>query len=142
MSTRVQDGTMMIREGLLFPDLAHIESLRYSNEWRTVPGIDSFALDRKLRAAGLHLFFIAGELRVIEMGWGASAIDRGIKRILARSHKNSLNCTEIRKVRTTHFLGFPYTAICAHSFHIQKDARLESDTERKSERHNKDWACG
>jgi hypothetical protein len=58
MSIRTQDGTMMIREGLLLPDSAHIESFRYSNTWRTVPGLDSFALDRKLRAVGLHLFLL------------------------------------------------------------------------------------
>ena len=132
----------MIREGLLLPDLARIESLGYSSTWRTVQVMDSFALDRKLRSAGLHLFFIAGELKVIEMGWGTKAIQRGIKRILARGSKNSLNCMEITQVRTTQFLGFPYTAIWAHSFHIQKDSMLQSDAQRKSQQQDRDWACG
>lgn len=132
----------MIREGLLLGDLAHIESLRYSNTWRTVPGMDSFALDRKLRAAGLHLFFVAGESKVTELGWGTSAIKRGIKKILAKGRKRGLNCMEITQVRTTHFLGLPSTAIWAHSFHVQKDTVLETEATRKLGSKIDDWACG
>jgi len=76
LSTDIQPGAMMIREGLLLPGSAHLESRSYSNTWRTMVGVDSFALDRKLRAAGMHLFFIAGELKVIELGWGAAASSR------------------------------------------------------------------
>jgi hypothetical protein len=141
MSTRIQDGTMIIREEFLLPDIAHIQSLSYSSTWRTLPEMDSFALDRKLRSAGWHLFFIAGEVKVIEMGWGTGAIHRGVKRILARGSKNSLNCMEITQVRTTQFLGFPCTAICGHSFHIQKNSILHSDAQRKSAQQDGDWAC-
>lgn len=133
---------MMIREGLLLPDSAHVESFRYSNTWRTVPGMDSFALDRKLRAVGLHLFFIADELKVTEMGWGTSALRRGIKKILAKGLKRGLNCMEITQVRTKHFLGLPSTAIAAHCFHIQKNAVLETEAARKSGSKMDDWACG
>jgi hypothetical protein len=141
-SPGIQNGTMMIREGFLLPDPAHIESLSYSKTWRTMAGIDNFAADRKLRAAGWHMFFIAGELKVIELGWGASAVRRGVKRILARGRKNNLNCMEIAQVRPTHCLGFPYVTIRALSFHVQQDAWLESDSERKSEQHSSDWARG
>jgi hypothetical protein len=139
-SSGIQNGTMMIREGFLLPDPAHIESLSYSKTWRTMVGIDNFAADRKLRAAGWHLFFIAGELKVIELGWGASAVRRGMKRILARGCKSSLNCMEVTQVRPTHWLGFPYVTIRAFSFHIQQDAWLESNAERKSKQKDGDWA--
>jgi hypothetical protein len=142
MTTRIQGGTMMIREGFLLQDLAGIESVDYSNTWRRVPGMDSCALDRSLGAAGWHLFFIAGELKVIEVGWGASAIHRGLKRILARGRKSSLNCMEITEVRSEQFLGLPYIAICAHSFHIQNNTTLLPAAERKSEQQDRDWACG
>jgi hypothetical protein len=142
MLTRIQDGTMMIREGLLSTDLAHIESLRYSDTWRMVPRMDSFALDRKLRAVGLHLLFIAGESKVTELGWGKSAIRRGIKRILAKGRKRGLNCMEITQVRTTHFLGLPSTAVWAHSFHVQNNTVLESEAARKIGGKINDWACG
>jgi hypothetical protein len=141
-STGIQNGTMMIREGFLLPDPADIKSLSYSKTWRTMVGMDSFVADRKLRTAGWHLFFIAGELKVIELGWGASAVRRGMKRILARGRKSSLNCMEIAQVTPTHWLGLPYVTIRAFSFHVQQDAWLDSDSERKSEEHRIDWARG
>jgi hypothetical protein len=132
---------MMIREGFLLPDPAHIESLSYSKTWRRMVGIDDFSADRKLRAAGWHLFFIAGELKVMELGWGASAVRRGMKRILARGRKSRLNCMEITQVKPTHFLGLPYVTIRAFSFDVQQDTWLESNADRKSEQDGSDWAA-
>ena len=132
----------MIREGLLLADSAHLESRSYSNTWRTLVGVDSFAVDRKLRAAGLHLFFIAGELRVIGLGWGAAALRRGVNRVLERGRKDNWNCMEITRVTRSHFLGLPCVVIRACSFHIQKDAMLQSNEQRKAEQRDADWACG
>lgn len=132
----------MIREGLLLPDSAHLESRSYSNTWRTMVGVDSFAFDQKLRAAGLHLFFIAGELKVIELGWGAAVLRRGVNRILENADKDNWNGMEISRVTRSHFLGFPYVVIRASSFHIQKDAVLQSNAKRKAEQGDRDWACG
>ena len=142
MKTDIQSGAMMIREGLLLPDSAHLETRSYSKAWRSVAGVDNFALARRLRAAGLHLFFIAGELKVIELGWGASAIRRGMKRILSRSRKRDLNCMEITQIRSAHFLGLPCVAIHGSSFHIQKGIMLKPNAERKLEQQDREWASG
>ncbi len=131
ISTDIQSGAMMIREGFALPDSAHLESRTYSSTWRSLTGVDSFALDRKLRGAGLHLFFIAGELKVIELGWGANAVRRGIKRILAGGRKLNLNCMQIKQVTSARLLGIPYVAIHACSHHIQKDSVLQSNAERR-----------
>jgi hypothetical protein len=90
----------------------------------------------------LHLFFIAGELKVIEPGWGANAIRRGIKRILNRSRKRDLNCMEITQIRPTHFLGLPYVAIHGSSFHIQKGIMLKPNAARKLKQQDSEWASG
>lgn len=142
MSTEIQNGAMMVREGLLLPDFAQIESLGYSKAWRTMTGLDSFAVERKLRSAGWHLFFIAGELRVIEFGWGASAVRRAMRRILGRGGKSNLNCMQITQVRHSRVPVFPYVAIRAYLFHIQKDALLASNIQRESKQQEQDWACG
>jgi hypothetical protein len=122
----IQSGAMMIREGFLLPDSAHLQSRSYSSTWRSLIGVDSFALDRGLSAAGWHLFFVAGEMKVMEWGRGAVAVRRGMKRLLARGCKASFNCMEITQVRPTYFLGFPCVAIRGTSFHIQNDAVLRS----------------
>jgi hypothetical protein len=142
MATDIQSGAMMIREGLLLPDSVHLEIQRYSTAWRSIAGVDSFALDRRLRAAGLHLFFIAGELKVMELGWGANAIRRGMTRILSRGRNCNLNCMEITQIRPSHFLGLPYVAIHGSSFHIQKDIMLKTNGERKLEQQDSEWASG
>lgn len=133
---------MMIREGFLLPKDWQIESLSYSNTWRTVVGMDSFAFARKLGAAGLHLFFIAGELKAIEWGRGTGAVRRAMNRILARGAKSYLNCMEITQVAPVHFMGLPCVSIRAFSFHIQKNAVLRSRVMRKLEQRNDDWAIG
>lgn len=142
MATDIQSGAMMIREGLLLPDFVYLESRRYSTAWRSIAGVDNFALDRRLRAAGLHLFFIAGELKVMELGWGANAIRRGMTRILSRGRKRNLNCMEVSQIRPSHFLGLPYVAIRGSSFHIQKGIMLKTNGERKLEQQDSEWASG
>jgi hypothetical protein len=142
MSTEIQSGAMMIGEGVSLPDSAHFESRPYSSAWRSVSGVDNFTFERGLRAAGLHLFFIAGELKVIELGWGAHAIRRGMKRLLTRNSKRNLNCIEITQLRSAHFLGLPYVAVHGSSLHIQKGVMLKSTAERKLEQHDNEWASG
>jgi hypothetical protein len=138
----IQSGVMMIREGFLLPDSADLGSRSYSARWRTVLELDSFDFDRKLRAAGWHLFFIAGEWKVIALGWGAAAIRRGVQRLLNNGRKSHVNCMEITQVASSRFLGLPYVAIRASLFHIQKDAVLHSSAERTLEDRHREWACG
>jgi hypothetical protein len=137
----IKTGAVMIREGVLLPECAHIETLSYSAGWRSVLNDDSFAVDRKLRAAGWQFFFVAGELKVIEPGWGASTIRRGINRILARGGKRNLNSMEITQVAAARFLGVPYVSVRAFSYHIQKQPVLQSNAERTLEQNDADWAC-
>lgn len=130
-STDIRSGTILIREELRLPDAANLETSPYARSWRTVVGVDSFAIDRQLRVAGLHLFLIAGELKAIGLGWGAAAARQGVNRILERSDRDGWNCLEITRLTRSHFLGFPYVVICACSRHIQKGAMLQSKSERK-----------
>jgi hypothetical protein len=137
----IKTGALMIREGVLLPECAHIETLSYSAGWRYVVNDDSFAVDRKLRAAGWQFFFVAGELKVIELGWGASTIRKGINRILARGRKRNQNGMEITQVAAARFLGIPYVSIRAFSHHIQKQPVLQSNAERTLAQNDADWAC-
>lgn len=141
MTTQIQSGAMMMREGLLLPDAAHIESASYSPTWRTMTALDSFGVERKLRDAGLHLFFMAGELKVTALGRGANTIRRGITRVLARGRKQALNCMQIAQIKPASLLGIPYVVVRAYSFHIQKDAMLQGHAERKLDQHNQGRAC-
>lgn len=135
----IHAGTMLMRQGVLLPDFAQIKTLDYSSTWRVVDEMNSSNLGQRLSLGGLHLFFIAGELKVAQLGWGA--VRRGLKRILAQSCKEYFNCTEIIQFTSAHFLGVPYVSILAHSFHIQKGTMLQSRAERMSEQNQRDRDC-
>jgi hypothetical protein len=137
MPNQILPGTMMMREGILLPDAAQVESQSYSSAWRTLTSIDSFAFDRRLSAAGLHLFFVPGKVQVLELGQGASAVRRGVKRILARVRKLDLNCLQVTKIEPTRILGLPCLAIHANSFHIQSGRVLQSSAQRRSEQNDR-----
>lgn len=115
------------------PNLAGIESRSYSPAWRTMVGLNNFTAEKTLREADLHLFFLAGELRVLQPGWGTGAIRRGVKRLLSMGRKSDTNCMEITQISPRRFLGLPYVAISAYRFHIQKGSLLHRQGDRKSE---------
>lgn len=130
----------MMREGILLPESAQIESRQYSDAWRNLIGVDSFAFDQKLSWAGLHLLFLAGKLEVLEFGRGPSAVRRGIKRILARLRKLDLNCMQVAEIKPIRILGLPCVAIRADSFHIQSGRPFQSGAQRRPEQDGRDWA--
>lgn len=130
----------MMRDGILLPESAQIESCRYSNAWRSLTGTDSFAFDQKLSAGGLHLFFLAGKLQVLEPGRGAFAVRHGVKRILARARKLDVNCMQLTGIKPIQICGFPCIEIRADSFHIQAGRTLQSRAQRRSEQNDRDWA--
>jgi hypothetical protein len=138
----IQPGTMLIREGFILPDSAEIKTAGYSITWRVMSEMDNSSLDRRLSLIGLHLFNVAGELKVVQVGSGAEAVRRGLKKMLDLSCRQYLNCTEITQITPRRFLGVPYVVILAHSFHIQKGTALQSSAERRSEQTQRDWACG
>jgi hypothetical protein len=142
LSPDVQSGAMMIREGFLLPDRADIESQSYSSTWRTMSGMNSWIAGQKLHEAGLHLFFIAGELKVTQLGSGRWAVGRAMRRVLALGRKSDFNCMEIAQVSIANVLRIPYVKISAYSYHLQSGAMLDSRGRRRSEQKDSDWARG
>jgi hypothetical protein len=48
--------------------LLGLESEACSGDWSVVKGLDGFALDRKIRAAGWNFLFMAAEVKVMFFG--------------------------------------------------------------------------
>jgi hypothetical protein len=119
-------GTMMVQEGLLFPDAVNLRTDAYSRGWRSVQALDSFSLGRNLAVGGWHLFFVAGHVTAIAFGHGNKSLCLAVKRIAAKVRALNLNCLELTKIVRKRFLGIPYVAISAGSFHIQKGWQLQS----------------
>jgi len=56
MAAKLKTGTLLIEEGVVFPDSLQVESEPYSNGWRIVEGLDGYGLDRTLSRAGWTCF--------------------------------------------------------------------------------------
>jgi hypothetical protein len=134
-------GTMMVQEGLLLPKVLEMESEAYSRGWRSVKALDSSSLGYKLAAGGWHLFFVAGQVTTISFGRGGDkSLYRAVKRIAAKVRALDLNCLEVTEIVRKHFLGMPYMAISAHSYHIQPGWQLQNTDERQRSQRDADWA--
>jgi len=130
MPNTIQAGTILVKQSTLLLSLA-VESEIYSENWRSLGTLESSGLDRKLRAAGWNLFFMAGELRAVVPAWGGqNTLRRGVKRLLAQTRLQHFNCLEVSHILRKHFLGIPYVSIAAHSRHIQEGCQIHSIEQR------------
>ncbi len=130
MPNQIQAGTIMVRQSASMRPLG-IESEPYSGSWRSLGARESSGLDRKVRAAGWNLFFMANELRAVVPVWGGqNALRGGVKRLLAQARKQHFNCLEVSHIFKKHFFGIPYLSIAAHSRHIQDGCQIQSIEQR------------
>ena len=124
MPYQIQAGTMMVYQSANLQALA-VESEPYFRNWHSLGIVESLGLDRLVRAKGWSLFFIAGEITTVVPAWGGHyTLRRGMKRLLARTRLQRLNCLEVTDVRRKYFLGIPYLSISAHPRHIQEACQI------------------
>jgi hypothetical protein len=136
-------GTMMIQDGSLLPTALGLKSDRFSEHWRQVEDIDSFSLDRKVRAAGWHLFCMAEQVKTIVFGRGGNTnVHRGVERLLAKVRSLNFNCFGLTEIVPRRFLGIPYVAISAQSYHIQEGLMIQSTNDRMRLQGAATWATG
>lgn len=142
MTTYVQVGTVMIREGFLLPHPLRIETESYSKCWRRLKVTNSLELGESIHGAGWNYFFNAAQIKATYLGWRpGKGADRAFARILLEVRKLSLNSVEITEISRRRFLGIPYTAISAHGRHIQQSQLLQAESERRRLQAQLDWAC-
>jgi hypothetical protein len=126
MRPSVQVGTILIEERPEIAQTLGLKSEPYSGKWSVVEGLDGFALDRKIHAAGWNFFFLAGEIKVGFLGsLGAAKIQNALRRIIAKLRPQNFNCLEVTGIVAKRFLGMRYTTVSAHSRHIQPSCYLD-----------------
>lgn len=126
----IQAGTILVKQSTLLQSLG-VESEPYCRNWRSLGILESSGLDQKVRAAGWHLFFMAGEVRAVVPAWGGqNTLRRGVKRLLAQTRLQHFNCLEVNHILRKHFLGIPYVSIAAHPRHIQEGCQIHSIEQR------------
>src|SRR6266851_3531091 len=143
MPPTVQVGAILIEEWPLMSQVLGLESEHYSGNWSLVKLLDGFALDRKVRASGWNLFFMAEEVKTMFFGaLGAKKIENALKRILAKVRLEDFNGLEVTGIVAKRFLGVPYVTVSAHSRHVQQSCHLDGAEARRMSQRDADWARG
>ncbi|MCI0423351.1 MAG: hypothetical protein L0387_03255 [Acidobacteria bacterium] len=125
MAERITTGTILIEEGVIFPDSLWVESEPYSNGWRIVKELDGYGLDRRMSEAGWTCFYMASEIKASAVALnGEKSLGRAVSQILTKLKLERFNSLEITQVATKRFLGLPHTTVSAHARHIQESMFL------------------
>jgi hypothetical protein len=140
MSNDVQVGTILMSG---WPQVLGVESLPYSENWSLVKPLEAFALERRIREAGWHFFFVASEVKVMFLGAiGVKKVQEALHRILGKVSEEHFNGLEVTGIVAKSFLGLPYTIVSAHSRHVQQDCYLDGVEARRSAQRDEAWAKG
>jgi len=143
MNSIVQVGTILIEGRPAIIELLGLMSEPFSGKWCTVQGLDGFALDRKIHAAGWNFFFMAGEVKVRVFGSVCAAhLQSALQRILEKVRPQSFNCLEVTGIITKRFLGMRYATVFAHSRHIQPSCYLDGLAIRRASQQDAECANG
>src|SRR6476659_7731973 len=126
MTPTVQVGTILIADRPRITQFLGLESEPYSGNWGVVRGLDGFALDRKIHAAGWNFFFMAAEIKVMFFGGlREKNIENALQHIFGKVKAQDFNCLEVTGIIAKRFLGVAYATISAHSRHIQQSCQLD-----------------
>jgi hypothetical protein len=143
MPPTIQVGTILMKDWPGMTQPSGFESEPYSGSWSVLKVLDTFALDRKIHAAGWNFFFMAAEVKVMFFGAvGAAKIESALQGLLRKVRPQHFNSLEITGIVAKHFLGVPYVTVSAHSRHMQESCQLDSTEARRTSQHNEEWATG
>jgi hypothetical protein len=143
MPPTIQVGTILMKDWPGMTQPLGFESEPCSGSWSVLKVLDSFALDRKIHAAGWNFFFMAAEVKVMFFGAvGAAKVESALQGLLRKVRPQHFNSLEITGIVAKHFLGVPYVTVSAHSRHMQQSCQLDSTEVRRTSQHNEEWATG
>jgi hypothetical protein len=143
MQPNVQVGAILIEDWPLAMQGLGLKSEPFSGKWSLVNTPDSFALDRKIHAAGWNFFFMATQVKAMFFGaLGAEKIQNALNRILRKVKQQHFNGLEVTEIVAKRFLGVPYSIVSAHSRHIQQSCYLDNAEARRTSRRDAEWARG
>ena len=141
MPLDIKVGAILIEDWPLATQRLGLKSEPYSGKWSLVNTPDSFALDRKIHAAGWNFFFMATKVKVMFFGaLGAKKIQNALKRILGKVKRQHFNALEVTEIVAKRFLGVPYSIVSAHSRHVQQSCYLHNTEARRTSHQDAEWA--
>jgi hypothetical protein len=128
MRQAMNEGTVLFRDGTIFPVAFQCKSESSSPGWKSFKGLDGYGLDRKFQNEGWHFFYFAGESNVTVVGReGEKTLRKAIKHIQASLKLEKINSFEITRVAFRTFLGVPYASLSFRMRNIQESLLLLGD---------------
>ena len=136
-------GTVLIHESVLLPESLKIETSIYANDWRVIT-TDHQTLEHRIGMAGWNFFFTVSKLEASALGSLTPAnLRRAVLGILRQVQDRHFNAVEIGNIRTREAFGFiPSISVSANARHVQKNAQLDTDQQRKLAQAQSAWAIG
>jgi hypothetical protein len=128
MPATLKSGTVLIKEGTLFPEGLGFETEPCAPGWRLVKNLDGNGLGRRIHEAGWTFSWRAGETGATVFGLDEQkTLRRAVEQILANPESaefNSLEITRVASEASKRFLGVRYVTVSAQSRDIQESAPL------------------
>ena len=115
----IVSGTILLRSDIPLPKSAYFEAKQYG-AWKILTGVDGFAVERRLSAAGWHFFFVVPEIKAAAVSsTRRGALRKALKKVTSGTNSLSFNALEIAKLTTKRFLGLYYVKVVAYKRHIK-----------------------
>lgn len=117
----VNNGTLIIAEGVSLPASCDVKSEPFSQGWRAVTNLEGRGLDRRFSAIGWTAFQKTAPATVSVLGLGQSrTVRKAFRKIVRKSGSVKFNCVEITQARETSFMGITYVRMSAHARNLQQ----------------------
>jgi hypothetical protein len=120
MNNNIQQGTLLIENGTLFPRSMTHQSEPYSSHWAALTSSRA-DLERGIEDSGWMFFFLAGSMEATVIAFDKEkAVHTAVDRLITRAKSLDCNCLDIGAITMKSFLGVPFASVSAHSRRIQE----------------------
>jgi len=122
---------VLVRRDTFLPETIKVEDQLVPGEWNLVSRLSPAELDKELYRAGWQFFYIPPEIRAGALGFNRKhALERALKKLLAKADAARLNAVQITSVEAKNFLGIHYASISAYLRHVQRSLILSPAPEK------------
>jgi len=126
---RITVGSVLLNRGTMLPPAFAVDLMRVG-EWDLVSGHNALALDRKLRGAGWHFFFIVPTVEASAFGLDAEkTFTRALREITRAVQARGFNAVEVAALNRQRWMGVHHVSITARPRHV-RDSPFVRDLDR------------
>jgi hypothetical protein len=120
----ITTGSVLFKTGTFLPPALEVP-LRRVGDWDLIRGEDGFAVERKLRQAGWHFFFMVPAVEASAFGLDSrKTFAKALRQITRTVEARGFNAVEVTAVKQRQWLGVQYVSITAHPRHVRNSPFL------------------